>query len=148
MGIVLKCFMMVCECGVNKSAYTIYKHMYLHNTTTVPCTYIRQLGTLHTLTRLDLEMTFVATQRGHLQLIEIRELMQIGVRLIAIVLAVLAATLRAHRLYALLVIITYVYMLGTWIAAQLEPLLGNGLLYTFAVTGVASLVAAPFHVVY
>lgn len=92
-------------------------------------------------------MALVASQRAHAQLVEIGELVQVRVRLVAVVLAVLAPTLGAHRLDALLVVVTDVNVLRGRIAAELESLLGHRLLDALGVAGVASLVATPLHVV-
>lgn len=92
-------------------------------------------------------MAFVATQRGHMQLVQIGEVWQIGVRFVAVIFTVLASPLRSHRLDALLVIVADINVLRTWIAAQLESLLCDRLLYPLAVAGVAGLIAASLHIV-
>lgn len=79
-------------------------------------THIRQLRPLHALSRLDVKVALVAAQRTDAQLVEIGELVQVRVRLVAIILAVLAPPLRPHRLDAVLVVIANVNMLGTWVA--------------------------------
>jgi len=92
-------------------------------------------------------VALVAAQRADVQLVEIWELVQVRVRLVAVVLAVLATPLGAHRLYALLVVVADVDVLRGWVAAQLQALLGHRLLDAFGVAGIAGLVATPLHVV-